>query len=292
MQKIQIITDSGCDLDKETIEELGIRVLPFSVSIADLNFKEVFEKSTDDFYELMEKYDDIPKTAQITAIEFEDAYEEAYKDGVTDIICVTINSKGSATHENSVFAKKNFYNNNPGAESKIRIFNLDSKCYTCSYGYPISEAVKKIRKGAEAEEIVAFLNDWFDTLEIYAVAGTLKYARMSGRISAAKAFAGEMLGLKPIIRFADGDAVTVDKFRGAKNTVQKLIEWADKSMTPQSPYVLIHGKDDTFAREIEKEMEKKYGTKEEAFFRIGAVVSANIGPDVTAIMIRRKKSDK
>ena len=58
MQKIQIITDSGCDLDKETIEELGIRVLPFSVSIADLNFKEVFEKSTDDFYELMEKYDE------------------------------------------------------------------------------------------------------------------------------------------------------------------------------------------------------------------------------------------
>lgn len=289
MQNIQIITDSGCDLDRNTIKELGIKVLPFNVTISDLSFRETIDKTTEEVYELMEQYDDIPKTAQINTIEFEEAYTEAYENGVTDIICVTINKKGSATHDNSILAKNNFFEEHPEAVDKVSIYNLDSKCYTCSYGYPIQEAVKKIRRGACAEDVVAFLSDWFDTLAIYAVAGTLKYARMSGRISAVKAFAGEVLGLKPVIEFADGEATPVDKFRGIKNTVPKLMEWAENKMTPQSPYVIIHGKDDTAAKELGAAMEKKFGRKAEGYYRIGAVVSANIGSDVTAILIRRRK---
>lgn len=288
MQKILIITDSGCDLDRKTIDELGIKVLPFNVSIADLSFKEVYDKTTDEVYDLMLQYDEIPKTAQITSIEFEEAYEEAYNNGYTDIICVTINKNASATHDNSIMAKNSFFENHPEAADKVRIFNLDARSYTAFYGYPISEAVKKIRRGADPEEIVAFLNEWFETAAIYSVPPTLKYARMSGRVSTAKAFAGELLGLKPVIMFADGDAVTVDKIRGIKNTVPKLMELVEKNMTPQSPYVMIHGKDDTMARELEKEMEKKFGRSAEAYFKIGAVVSANIGPDITAILIRRK----
>ena len=38
-----------------------------------------------------------------------------------------------------------------------------------------------------------------------------KAAKKSGRISAAAAFAGELLGLKPIIEFADGITTTIDK---------------------------------------------------------------------------------
>jgi len=288
MRKIAILTDSCCDLPKETIKELGIKVLPFTLTVGGESFREMYDKSTKEFYELLETTDEIPKHSQISPITFEEAYKELFEKGYTDIISVSINSKGSGTFNNSVLAKNDFYDNNPEAEGKMRIYNIDSKCYSLFYGYPVMEAAKKIRRGAEPEEIVAYLKDWFDVCAIYAVPFTLKYAKKSGRISAAKAFAGELLGLKPVIMFADGNTETVDKIRGEKNIVSKLVEIVEKNMTPQTPYIMLHGKDDTVAKEVEKELAKKTGRKAEMFGSIGAVVTANIGPDLVAVVVRRK----
>lgn len=288
MSKIMIVTDSCCDLSKETIEELGITVLPFTLTMGGETFREIFDKSTQEVYDLMASSDEIPKHSQISPLTFEETYKRLYDEGYTDVISVSINSQGSGTYNNSIIGKDDFFENNPEANGKMRIFNIDSKSYTVLYGYPIMEAVKKIRKGASVEEIVAYFDDWFKVSAMYAVPYNLKYARKSGRISAAKAFAGELLGLKPIIEFADGETNTVDKIRGEKNIVPKLVECVEKRMTPQTPYIMLHGRDDTLAKEVEKELIKRTGRKAETYQSIGAVVSANIGPDIVAVLIRRK----
>ncbi|MBO5319958.1 MAG: DegV family protein [Ruminococcus sp.] len=288
MSKIMILTDSCCDLPLETIQELGIKVLPFKLTVNGETFRETFDKTNQEIYDIMSKTDEIPKHAMINPIEFEEAYKELFDQGYTDIISVSINSKGSGTYNNSLIAKKDFFENNPEAKGKIKIYNLDSKCYTVFYGYPIMEAVKKIRKGADAREIVAYLEDWFNVCGIYVVPYNLKYARKSGRISAAAAFAGELLGLKPIILFADGNTEIVEKIRGEKNIVPKLVDCAEKNMTPQTPYLIIHGRDNTLAKEVEKELIKRTGRKAEMFGSIGAAVASNIGPDVVAVLVRRK----
>ncbi len=292
MQKILIMTDSACDLDKSHIEELGIRVIPFSITFGETSFKETFEKTTQEVYEMMETFTDIPKTAQITAFEFEENYNEIYNQGYTDVIYVSINSKGSATHDNSIMAQKSFYENHPEAKDKFRMYTVDSKCYTGVYGYPITQAVKKIAKGASAEEIVAYFEEWFSCVAAYVVPMTLKYAKKSGRISAAAAFAGEMLGLKPLIEFADGSTATIEKIRGEKNIISKTMAQIEKAMVPQSPYMMLCGKDDTLAKELEKELNKKYGRKAEAYFHIGAAVAANIGTDIVGVIFRRKNVTK
>ena len=273
MSKIIILTDSCCDLPKETIDELGIKVIPFTLTVGGESFREIYDKSTQEFYELLETTDEIPKHSQISPVTFEATYKELFEQGYTDIISVSINSKGSGTYNNSIIGKEDFFENNPSARGKLRIFNLDSKCYTLFYGYPVMEAAKKIRRGADAEEIVAYLEDWFNVCSIYAVPYNLKYAKKSGRISAL---------------FADGETSTVDKIRGEKNIVPKLAEIVEKNMTPQTPYILLHGKDNTLAKELEKELCKKTGKKAEMFGSIGAVVSSNIGPELVAVLIRRK----
>ena len=288
MSKIVMLTDSCCDLPKETVEELGIKVLPFTLTVSGKSFLEMYDKSTQEFYKLLEETDEIPKHSQIPPITFEEAYKELFEQGYTDIISVSINSLGSGTYNNSIIAKNEFFENNPQAKDKLRIFNIDSKCYTLFYGYPVMEAAKKIKRGADAEEIIAYLEDWFNVCAVYAVPFSLKYAKKSGRISAAKAFAGELLGLKPVILFSDGTTETIDKIRGEKNIVPKLVEIIEKNMTPQTPYILLHGRDDTVAKEVEKELVKKTGRKSEMMGNIGAVVTSNIGPDLVAIVIRRK----
>ena len=288
MSKIKIITDSCCDLSKEIIDELGIKVLPFTVTIGGKEYLETIELSASEMYEKMIKTDEIPKHAQITPLAFADAYQEAFDEGYTDVICVSINSKGSGTFRNACFSKDEFFENHPEAKGKFNIINIDSTSYSIFYGYPIIEAVKKIRKGADVDEVVAYLQEWFDNCCIYVVPYTLKYAKKSGRVSAAAAFAGELLGLKPVILFDEGETNTIEKIRGEKNIVPKLCDLVEKNMTPQTPYVILRGRDDVLPSELEKEMTKRTGRKAEMSNKVGAVVASNIGPDVIAVAFRKK----
>lgn len=286
MSKTIILTDSGCDIPKEMIDELGIRVLPFEISFSGQTFHEIVDKSTLEFYDMMSKDDSIPKTFPLYTKDFSNEYQKLYNEGYTDVITVLINSKGSETFSNAVTAKKNFYERNPNAEMKI--FNIDSRCYTMSYGYAVIEAAKKLKNGAEPDEIVSYLNNWFSKCAIYVVPHTLKYAKKSGRISSAVAVIGDILKIKPIIEFADHKSEMVDKIIGEKNVVKKLCDCVIRHIAPDTPYVIIHGRDYAFAREIEKELYKLIGVQAEMYARIGCVVSSNIGADMVGVVIRRK----
>ena len=51
--------------------------------------------------------------------------------------------------------------------------------------------------GASVEEIAAYIQDWVDHVRVLFVAFDLKFAKKSGRVSAAAAFVGEALGSSP-----------------------------------------------------------------------------------------------
>ena len=40
-----IMSDSSCDLEPEVVNELGIKIVPFNISIGDISFKEYIDKS-------------------------------------------------------------------------------------------------------------------------------------------------------------------------------------------------------------------------------------------------------
>lgn len=286
MSKTVILTDSGCDIPREIIDELGIVVMPFTVSFGGQNFHEIYEKSTQEFYDMMSRDESIPKTYPLHTKEFTQMYQKLYNEGYTDIITVLINSKGSETFDNSLEAKDNFYSKYPNAN--VMIYNIDSRCYTMSYGYAVVEAAKMLKDGVEAEEIVKYLNDWFRKCAIYVVPHTLKYARKSGRVSSAVAFVGDILKIKPIIEFADYKSEMVDKVIGDKNVVKKLCDCVVKNMSQSSPYIIIHGRDYAFATEVEKELFKRTGREAKMYARIGCVVSANIGADMIGVVVRRR----
>ncbi|MDE6785266.1 MAG: DegV family protein, partial [Ruminococcus sp.] len=86
MSKIMILTDSCCDIPKETIEELGITVLPFEITLDGKTFRETFDVTKQEFYEMMMKTNEVPKHSQISPSRFEEAYKRLYDDGYTDII--------------------------------------------------------------------------------------------------------------------------------------------------------------------------------------------------------------
>lgn len=292
MAKIKFITDSASDISYENEKELDIMVLPFKVAIGDDSYISRIDFDNTKFYELLEAYEGLPTTSQITSFEYGEIFEKLYKEGYTDIINVTINSNGSATYSNSVLAAKKFFEENPQAKNTFNIYNIDGQSYTCAYGYPVVEGAKKAQKGAYPDEIVAYINDWINNNVIFFAPYTLKYAKKSGRIPSAAAFAGELMGLRPIMRIMDGAITTESKVRGDKAIVPKIMALTKKEMIPQTPYCVVYGNDESVRDDMIELATKELGYPPQDCYQIGAAIAINAGPKVVGIMFKSSTRNK
>ncbi|MDD6237148.1 MAG: DegV family protein [Clostridiales bacterium] len=289
---IKIVTDSACDITKEEENEYGIEILSFPITADGNSYMERVDLTNREFYDLLDTCASIPTTAQITHIRFEELYERVYADGYTDLIYVAINSTGSNTYNNSIMAKNIFYENHPEAKDKFRIYPVDSKTYTIAYGYPVMQAALKAQKGMSAADIVAYLEDWFASVEIYFAPYTLDYVKKSGRVSCAAAFVGELLGLRPIISIIDGETAIVEKVRGDKSIIPALIKHAGKSKIPQTDYCLIGGSLEDKYDELKKEVVSAFKYEPVNAAYAGAAISINAGPKVVGIIVKGQKRER
>ncbi|MDF2567048.1 MAG: hypothetical protein K0R90_504, partial [Oscillospiraceae bacterium] len=105
----------------------------------------------------------------------------------------------------------------------------------------------------------------------------------------AAAFVGELIGLRPIISFIDGETKIVEKVRGDKNIVPSLLKLAQKSMIPHTPYCVLYGSIDDYGQELAMEMEKKVGYKPVMNCNIGAAISINAGHKIVAVVVKGSK---
>lgn len=289
MEKIKIIADSSSDITIQDAQALDIRVLGFSVLIDGKEYIEGKNISSEEFYRITEKSDEVPHTSQIKVHEFEEVYKQYLDEGYTDIIYVSISSTGSSTFSNAQNAKENFYAAYPDVKGKFGIHIIDSLNYTAAIGYPVMQAAKKVIGGATLREVTDYLLEWFECTELYFAPYNLKYVRKSGRLSAAAAFAGEVLGLKPIISMIDGVSGVNGKVRGERNIVPKLLEIAQSKMIPKTPYCILYGSHPENAETLEKEFTAKLGYPPEWVCRIGITITCHAGANVAGVVFRGEK---
>ena len=286
MAKIKLITDSASDISPDQAKEQNIHLIGFPITVGEKGYREHVDFTREEFYEIMKSNDEIPHTSQVLTTDYFEAYSKAFDEGYTDIINVVIASIGSNSFNNANMAVDMFFDERPEAKGKVNIHVLDSKAYTGAYGLPVMEAAKKIKKGAEPDEILSFLVDWSDSAAIICTAFTLKYARKSGRVGCVAAFVGEVLGLRPIITFEDAISNTVAKIRGDKMVVPKMVEIAAEKMVPQTPYAILVGSNEEYNKEIIDAMKKKVGYAPTEIFGVGATIACHLGHEVVGIIIK------
>ena len=288
MRKIQIMSDSASDISVADEKQHNISVIPFPVTLGGKSYTSRVDFDNEGFYALMAEHDDIPATSQITPFQFVDIYLQQARAGVTDLILVLINSKGSSTYDNSVQAIQLFHEDYPEYPD-FRVHSFDGMGYNACYGAPVVEAAKMLEAGAGVEEICAWLEDVLPRRQIYFGIYDLKYAARSGRIPTAAAFLGNKLNLKPVMKIFDREISTAAKCRGEKKLVEKITQLSLSDMEPGTPYQLIYGCDESCLEEIRAAMKEALGYEADAVYQIGAAVAANAGPRVVGVAFTRKK---
>lgn len=282
MSKIAILTDSSSDIPQALEQKYGIDILCFPMTLDGVSYTERKDFTYDEFYNMMRAAQGVPTTAAITTLRFLEKFCEYVDAGYTEVLAVLINSTGSATYNNAVMAYRQLDDERPGHKLKVRF--VDSRTYSMTFGWYVCEAARKLRNGAEVSMVQKELEQVFARDEVCLAAFSLKQMKKSGRISAAAAFAGELLGLRPIISLNDGVSSVKSKVRGDAAVIPAMIKYVKSRVenVQELEYQLAYT-DGERINELAKQCKKEFGHPPVNVFQLGCVVSANTGPDALAI---------
>ena len=110
--------------------------------------------------------------------------------------------------------------------------------------------------------------------------------KKSGRISAAAAVVGDLLGIRPIISLNAGVSKVEAKVRGDAAVPAAMLKWVESRVDSMkdTPYMVAYTSSTAKRDELAKLCRKAFGHPPLIVFQLGGVVSANTGPDAIAIV--------
>lgn len=282
MEKILLMSDSACDIPRDLEEELGIRIINLPITFEGKEYEDRVDFTPEEFYQMLNSCQNLPTTAGVTPIRFVEEFGRAIEEGYTHILYVSINGKGSNTLSSCRLAIEGLYQARPSLKEQVVIEAIDGKAYSLGYGYPLINAAKMQKEGASFQQLKEYLTHAIDECQIFTTFFTLKFAKRSGRLGSTAAFVGDLLGLRPIVSFPDGENVVLEKVRGDKGVLHRIAEiYRDKG--EGRDFVLLYGEDKKPADELCALIEGMTGKKPQYILRTGACIAINSGPNMVGI---------
>lgn len=294
MLKYKVYADATADIPRDLQQRYQIYTLGIPVAMGDQTFMSGIEVDNETFYQMLESYDGIPVTSQITPYVFEELYEQELQEGTEALLIFLLNGKGSATYNNAVATRERFYAHHPEAKGKMDIYLFDGASYSAGYGYAALLTAQKLEMGADIAEVVRLAEEQIRKQRIYFGLYSLRYAGKSGRIPSAAVFVGEALGIKPIMQLWDHAITTIGKARGEKKLVKELVKMTLEDMEPNTPYCVLYANNPEDRDELAAELTKKIGYPPVYVFQIGPAITINAGPRAVGVAfeVAQKKLNK
>ena len=275
---VKLVVDSASDIDLREAEALGIHMIPMSIQFGDRTYADGVDLSGPAFFEKLIESDELPTTSQITMFQFEECFSELTADG-SQVVAITLSSKLSGTYAGAVSAARSFPD---------KVFVVDSLNVCIGERILIQYAVRLLKEGLSAEELVKLLMEVRHRIKLMALLGTLEYLQKGGRISAAVAVSGAVLHIKPVISIEDGEVKMVGKAMGSKKGNNLLMQLIDKTggIDFEMPYTAAYsGLDDSLLQKYLKDSTALWANKleEVPYYCIGSTIGTHVGPGAIAV---------
>ena len=275
--KIKLIYDSMCDIPDEISNKDFAEMIPLTINIDGKEYKDGVDFTKEEFYDILKNSENLPKTSQITYVDFKEVFEKYTKEGY-DIICITGSSKASGTFQSANLAKNDVDGN---------IYIFDSLFLSLGSGQYVIKAIDLIEEGKlSAKQIVDELEKLRDSVNLLFVPFTHEYLKQSGRLPSVVSFVGNMLSIKPICAMENGKNKIVSKVRGTKQIASKLVDMIlelnggnleDKILT------IGYGSNEADFKKLQEEVSKKIKAKKIYITRGGSCICSHTGPEILAI---------
>lgn len=268
--KIAVMTDSTAYIPAKIREELNIHMVPLSVVFDDTSYREEIDITTEEFYEKLKSYKELPTTSQPSIGYIAEKLEQLAED-YDAVISVHLSSGISGTYQAVLSAGE--------MVEGIDLYAYDSEASCFVQAFYVYEAVKLSKENKTPEEIIARLDEMKQSMRAYFMVDDLTNLTRGGRLSNAQAIVGSLLQVKPVLHFVDKLIVPFEKIRTRKKAVNRLIGMleAEAEKGKDLKVSFIHANDEEAALALEKDFKQKYPNIETSISYFGPVIGTHLG---------------
>src|SRR5699024_7460419 len=136
------------------------------------------------------------------------------------LVYLAFSSELSGTYQTAKIMEQEVKEEYPDAPIHV----IDTKCASIGYGLVVLHAAKLAKSGAQTEEIIEVAKDHAQQMEHIITVDNLDYLYRGGRVSKATAFVGTLLKIKPLLNVENGKLIPLEKTRGSKKVVNRMLE--------------------------------------------------------------------
>ncbi|MFJ7732271.1 DegV family protein [Lysinibacillus sp. NPDC097231] len=281
---MKIFTDSGCDLPKSYYEENDIVLIPLRVQLNNNEYDDVISIDSKEIYDAI-RQGARPKTSQVSPELFLKHFESLAKNEEEGIY-IAFSSELSGTYNTALMIRNQVQEQYPSLKLAI----IDSKCASLGHGLVIEEAVRLRNVGASLEEMETKITSFAPQVEHLFTVEDLDYLAKGGRVSKASAFLGGLLSIKPILNVEEGKLVPIEKSRGRKKAIARMLDLMQERGGNFTEKVvgISHSDDLDFANQVKAFIEERFSPKEVQVTMIGSAIGSHVGPGTIAIFFTNK----
>jgi DegV family protein with EDD domain len=271
-QNTAIVLDSTADYPNAREEHANWRVVPLYVSFGTESYKDGVELSARAFYERLRTTTALPTTSQPTPSDFLAVYEEL-AGSYERILSIHLAATLSGTFQSASTAAAQL------GGDRVRL--IDSESASVAISMLALAIERRLDRGTTDEEVDALVARYLREHGLLFTVDTLEFLARGGRIGRAKAFAGQLMNVKPILSIRDGEVIPLKRVRGNRKAFQEFVDVL-QSGTEDSPSLRIgiaHADAPERMRELEKMVRHlRPQAQIEQETSLGAVLGAHAGP--------------
>lgn len=279
----RIVTDSNIDLTQRMIEELDLTVGLMKFTVEGKTYTDQGDKSEiplSRFYDMMRE-GKTSITTQINTAEFESLFEPILQNG-EDVLYLGFSSGLSGTYQSASIAAEELREKYP----ERKIYTVDTLQASMGQGLIVYHAAMLRKNGTDIDALYAWVKENSPKMCAWFTVDDLNHLKRGGRVSAATALVGTMLGIKPVLHVDDeGHLISVSKARGRKQSLDMLVQKMEESVVDPDKQVIFisHGDCIDDAKYVADKVRAKFGTKKIEINFVGPVIGGHAGPGVVAL---------
>ncbi len=210
---VAVVTDSASNLPSEVVRDHGIGIVPMILKFGERELTDGVDLDPDAFYRALVE-EQVPVSTSAPSVgDFRAAFERALG-GADAVVCITVASFVSATHEAALNAAREF-------DDRVRV--VDSKSASLGQGLSVVEAARAARGDADADAVVARAEDIVSRTSFIATINTFEFLRRSGRVNSILAYAATTLNIKPVFAFRRGKLEQLGRPRTRRRAIDRIL---------------------------------------------------------------------
>ena len=208
-----IVVDSTADFPEAPQRFPNWRVVPLYVRFGDETYRDYVELGPEEFYARLRTATELPRTSQPTPQDFLAAYEElgAYE----RIYSLHIASRLSGTFGSAQLAAEEL------GGGRVRMVDTETASAAITMlGLAIQ---RRLEAGTTDDELDKLIDRYKAEHGLLFTVDTLEFLARGGRIGRARAMAGQLLNIKPILTITEGEVVPVKRVRGNRKAMEEFV---------------------------------------------------------------------